>query len=206
MLAVLLTGAVRPASWREPKPPQADFFTAKAVLGATLDALRLEHEVLRIVEGAPFLHPARRAHVRVAGQDAGWIGELHPRVAARWDLEGVACFELDLAVVTHAAVSAAEFRDLTSFPAVRQDLAVTIDRDVSAGAVVALVREAGGTELRQAEVFDVYVGEQVGQKKSLALHLVFQADDRTLTDDDVAARRGAIVEALRVRLGAELRG
>ena len=207
MLAAVLTGRMRPESWREPHPPAADFFAAKAVLGAVLDALRLEWQVTAVAEGAPFLHPARRAHLVVEGQDAGWIGELHPRVAARWDLERVACFELDLAVVTHGAAGAPEFRDLASFPAVRQDLAVTIGRDVAAGSVVSLVREAGGPELRSVEVFDLYVGEQVGEgEKSLALRLAFQADDRTLTDEEVAERRSAIVAALRDRLGAELRG
>ena len=206
MLAVLLAGATRPVSWRDPQPPQADFFTAKAVLGAVLDTLRLEWDVSPTFDALPYLHPARGAWVRVAGQDVGWIGELHPRVAARWDLERVACFELDLASVTHAAVTVPEFRDLTSFPAVRQDLAITIDRDVPAGDVVWRVRGAGGPELRSVEVFDVYEGDQVrAGEKSLALRLVFQADDRTLTDEEVAARRAEIVKVLRAKLAAELR-
>ena len=86
---------------------------------------------------------------------------------------------------------------MITYPANRQDIAVVVAEDVEAGAIVAAAHEAGGAELREARVFDVYRGDQVGDgRKSVALHLVFQAPDRTLTDDDVAAlarpdRRGA---------------
>ena len=74
-------------------------------------------------------------------------------------------------------------------------------------AIVAVAREAGGDELRDARIFDVYRGEQLGEgRKSVAVHLVFQARDRTLTDEEVAATRERIVGALTNRLGAELRG
>ena len=69
------------------------------------------------------------------------------------------------------------------------------------------VRTAGGRELREARVFDVYRGAQVGEdRKSVALHLAFQAPDRTLTDDEAAALRERIVAVLAERFGAELRG
>jgi phenylalanyl-tRNA synthetase beta chain len=205
-LAALLAGRLRPVSWREPEPPQADFFAAKAVLGAMLDALRLDWEVRLIGEGAPFLHPARKAHVIAGGHDVGWIGELHPRVAARWDLGRVAAFELDLAPLTHATTIPA-FEDLTSFPPVRQDLAIVVGAGVSAAEVLQEVRQAGGSMLRSAEVFDVYAGEQVGEGRvSLALRLVFGADDRTLTEEDVTGRRKKIMKALQKRLDADLRG
>ena len=204
-VGALVTGRLRPVSWRDAQPAQADFFAIKGVLAALLDALRLDWGVE--AGTAPFLHPARGARVLVGGADVGWIGELHPRVAARWDLDRVAAFELDLAAITHAAVAVPEFVDLTSFPAVRQDLAVVVDAGVPAADVVREVRVAGGPMLRSAEVFDVYTGEQVGEgRASLALRLVFQADDRTLTEDEVTARRKKIVKALQNRLGAELRG
>jgi phenylalanyl-tRNA synthetase beta chain len=204
-LGALLTGALRPVSWREPHPPQADFFAAKGVLAALMRALRVEWSAEPGSE--PFLHPARGARVLVAGAPVGWLGELHPRVAGRWDLERVAGFELDLALVLAAADTAPEFHDLVSFPAVRQDIAVVVGEEVPADAVLAEVRNAAGPTLRAVEVFDVYRGDQVGEgKASLALHLVFQADDRTLTDDEVDARRKKIVTALKNRLGAELRG
>ena len=98
------------------------------------------------------------------------------------------------------------YEDVITFPAVRQDVAVVVDEDVEAGTIVAVAREAGGAELREARVFDVYHGDQVSEgRKSVAVHLVFQAPDRTLTDEDADAARARIVTALRERLGAEPR-
>jgi phenylalanyl-tRNA synthetase beta chain len=204
-LAALVTGALRRPTWREPGPPRADFYTAKAVLAALLDGLRVAWRVERGAE--PFLHPGRAARVVVGGEPAGWLGEVHPAVAAAWDLETVAGFELRWAAVEAAATPVPRYEDLTSFPAVRQDLAVIVADDVAADEVLAVVREAGGSLLRAAEVFDVYRGEQVGSgRASLALRLEFRAGDRTLTDDEVARRREKMVSALAERLGGELRG
>jgi phenylalanyl-tRNA synthetase beta chain len=97
--------------------------------------------------------------------------------------------------------------DLTTFPALLQDIAVVIGDDVPAAEVERVVRESGGDLLRGASVFDVYRGEQVGEgNKSLALRLEFRADDRTLTDEDVAERRAGIERALDDQLGGKLRG
>jgi phenylalanyl-tRNA synthetase beta chain len=203
-LGALLTGRLRPASWGEPDPASAGFFTAKAVLEALARALRVPLAVERARE--PFLHPGRAARVLAGGELAGWLGELHPRVAARWDLGVVAGFELDLGVLLRAALDP-RYEDLTSYPEVRQDLAVVVPDEVPAARVVEVVREAGGRLLRAAEVFDVYRGPQVGEgRASLALRLAFRANDRTLTDEEVAGRRERIVRALHEHLGGELRG
>ncbi len=98
------------------------------------------------------------------------------------------------------------YEDVISFLAVREDIAVVVDEDVAAGEVVAATREAGGPELREARVFDVYRGEQVpAGRKSVAIALVFQSSERTLSDEDAAALRGRIVQELAERFGAELR-
>ncbi len=209
MLGALLTGAVRRPTWKESQPPQADFFAAKGVLAHLLDTLRVEW---RVEPGAePFLHPGRSAQVLVCppgGGDevvVGWLGELHPSVAADWDLERTAGFMLDLNVVIAAVPGPALYEDYTSFPEVRQDLAVVLDDTVPSAEVVRIVREAGGPLLADAEVFDVYRGAQVGEGKvSLAVRLAFRSPERTLTDEEVAQRRGAIEEAL-AGLGGSLR-
>jgi phenylalanyl-tRNA synthetase beta chain len=93
-----------------------------------------------------------------------------------------------------------------TYPANRQDIAVVVAEEVEAGAIVDVARGAGGDELREARIFDVYRGDQVGEgRKSVAVHLVFQSSERTLTDDDAAAARERIVAALRERFDAELR-
>jgi phenylalanyl-tRNA synthetase beta chain len=205
-VGALLTGRMRPPSWRDPEPPAADFFAAKGVLEALMRALRVPFRV-EPTSAEPFLHPRRGAAVLVGDEPAGWLGELHPSVAAAWDLEGVAGFELDTAVVVAAATLTPRYEDLTSFPSVRQDLAVTLPEDVPAARALAVIRAAGGPLLAGADVFDVYRGPQVGEgRASLAVRLEFRAPDRTLTDAEADERRAAIVAALADQLGGELRG
>jgi phenylalanyl-tRNA synthetase beta chain len=203
-LAALLTGAVRPATWREPSPPCADFFVAKGVLTGLLKELRADWEVERSSE--PFLHPGRAATILIDGQAAGWVGEVHPLVAAAWDLtDTVAAFELDLDAVPEPATVI--YEDVTSFPEVREDLAVVVSDEVSAARVAEVVRRSGAPLVRSVEVFDVYRdAERIGAGNvSLALHVIYGAPDRTLTDEEVAHRREAITAALAEQLGGRVR-
>jgi phenylalanyl-tRNA synthetase beta chain len=156
----------------------------------------------------PFLHPGRSASI-LAGDERkiGWIGELHPLVAREWDLDAAAGFELDVDVLAELTDGVlATYADVTSFPAVLQDIAVVAPSDVSAATVEATVTQAGGDLLAATGVFDVYEGEQVGEgNRSLALRLEFRAPDRTLTEDEVVERRNAIVAALE-QIGGQIRG
>ena len=146
-IGALLTGAMRPPSWRESEPPRADFFTVKAVLAALLDTLRVPWSVEPARE--PFLHPGRSARVLIGGEPAGWIGEIHPAVARAWDLERRRRLRArprrDRA---RGAATVPRYEDVTSFPAVLQDRAWWFAPDVAAADVLATVREAGGALLR----------------------------------------------------------
>ena len=98
------------------------------------------------------------------------------------------------------------YEDVITYPAIHQDIAVAVDEEVEVGALVDAAREAAGPLLREARVFDLYRGEQVGEgRKSVAIHLTFQSPERTLTDEEAAELRGRIVGALAERFGAELR-
>jgi phenylalanyl-tRNA synthetase beta chain len=155
----------------------------------------------------PFLHPGRTATV-VAGDERtlGWVGELHPSVAADWDLDGgAAAFEIDFDLLAEIAPPPARYRDVTTYPPVVQDIAVVVAEEMPAAEVEAVVRAAAGPLLDRLELFDVYRGDQVGEgNKSLALRLEFRSPERTLTDEDVAEARAAIERAL-AELGAKLR-
>jgi phenylalanyl-tRNA synthetase beta chain len=206
-VAALLTGAVRPPTWLEASPPTADFFAAKAALAGLLDALRVEWGVQVAETPEPFLHPGKAAQILVAGELSGWIGEIHPQVAAGWELsDPIAAFELDLDAVAQR-VHATRYRDVTSFPEVREDLAVVVADAVSAADVTAVVGRAGGSLLQSVEVFDVYRDpSRIGPGNvSLALRLSFRAPDRTLTDEEVAAQRQKISAALSDQLDGRVR-
>ncbi len=212
-LGVLLSGALAPRSWRG-APPRADFFAAKALLAALLERFHVDWSVQE--ERWPFLHPGRSAAVlaraprdpRAPGAPVrlGFLGEVHPTVAATWDLERSATFAIDLGRLAAAAPETVAFRAFGSVPSLRRDIAVTLPDGVAAAEVLDRVRVAGGDVLDDVEVFDVYTGAQVGAgRRSLALALTFRAQERTLTDDDVAPVRERIVTAL-AGLGGELRG
>jgi phenylalanyl-tRNA synthetase beta chain len=194
-----------PGGWRTPALP-ADFYAVRALLEGLLEAAGLSWWA---EEGRrPFLHPGRAASI-LSGNERkiGWLGEMHPLVAREWDIAGpVAGFELDVdAVVELSAGAPATYGDVTSFPAVLQDLAVVVAEGVSAADVIEAVRTGGGELLADVSVFDLYRGPQVGEgNKSLALRLEFRAPDRTLTDEEVAQRRAAIERELS-RIGGRLR-
>jgi phenylalanyl-tRNA synthetase beta chain len=202
-IASIATGALRPASWRG-EAVGADFFSVKAVLEALTRQLGAATEVVPGEE--PFLQPGRSGRVLVEGEDAGWVGEIHPLVCRQWDLDAAAGFEVDLApLVAASPVGDETYDDVISYPAVNQDVAVVVDESLPAAEIRAAVLEGGGELLRSAEVFDIYRGEQVGEgRKSLALRLSFRAADRTLTDEEVAERRKAI-EAAVEKIGGSLR-
>jgi len=204
-LGVLLSGPIAPRSWREAgERRQADFFAAKALLGELLDHFHLDWSVS--AADWPVLHPGRNATVHAEGQPFGFLGEVHPLIAESWGLERTASFAVDLGRLAAAAPEVTAFQAFGAFPALRNDIAVTLPAGVAAAQARARGRDAGGQQLESAEVFDVYSGEQVGEgRRSLALALTFRSLEGTLTDEDVAPARERIVTALQ-GIGGELRG
>jgi phenylalanyl-tRNA synthetase beta chain len=181
--------------WRVAGVVQGAYTDVKGVVETLYGALGIE---LRVERGAhELLHPGK-----AAATDAGWLGELHPTL-----LEGTwGAFELDLATLVDAAADVIVYEDVLSYPAVLQDVALAVAEDVEVGALVDAAYDAGGELLREARVFDVYRGDQVGAgRKSVAIRLSFQSSERTLTEDDASEIRGRIVAALTDRFHAELR-
>ncbi|MDQ2983400.1 MAG: phenylalanine--tRNA ligase subunit beta [Actinomycetota bacterium] len=176
---------------------QGDFFHAKGVVETLLEALKIEPRFERESSPPQLFHPGKTAKV-----EAGLVGELAPTV-----LEGAwSAFELDLGTLVAQAPELVVYQDVITHPGVRQDLAFAVDEAVPAGELIDAAREAGGPELSEIRVFDVYRGEQVGEgRKSIALAIVFRSPERTLSDEDAAALRDRIAKALSERFGAELR-
>lgn len=190
------TGEALPEEhWHVAGIAQGGLAEAKWAVEQVYAALGVEPSFERAAE--PFLHPGKSAQTA-----EGRLGELHPTL-----LEGTwGVFELDLDALAAAAPQAVAFEEVSPYPEVRQDLAFVVDEDVPAAELVAAIREAGGPELRELAVFDEYRGEQIGAgRRSLAFRVVFASHERTLTDEDVAPLRSAIVEALGGRYGAVLR-
>ena len=202
-LAAITVGPLGPPAWRGEDPAQ-DFFVLKGVIEALARGVGAQPEFTPGAE--PFLHPGRAASLSFGGVRAGWLGELHPAVAAEWDLPAAVAFEFDVAPLLDMASTGDEvYEDLLTHPALLQDLAVVVPEDVPAERVRETVLNAGGELLRSAEIFDLFRGEQVSEgHKSIAVRLEFRAADRTLTDEEVAPVRAAISDSLEA-IGGSLR-
>ena len=197
-VGVVLAGTIRPAGWNVPEV-RAGFFEAKGL-------------VERLVPGAsfvpaarPFLHPGRTAVVRVGAEEVGWVGELHPGVAEKFELDGwpVAALELDPAFCRPDPEP--RFERFVNVPAVARDLAVLVEERKPVGDMLRAIRFLPSSVLTEVRVFDVYAGSQVpAGHKSVAFGFVFQGE-RTLTDEEVDAEVGHIVASLEESFGARVR-
>jgi phenylalanyl-tRNA synthetase beta chain len=203
-VAAALTGPLQQGVNTESR--QADLFDAKGAVEALMDGLAIGGWRLGDPAGRP-LHPARSAWVLVGGDRAGFVGELHPRLAERFDLPArVALFELDASLLSTHASRTVSYREVPRFPPVRRDLAFVVDSAAPAGEVKDEIAGAVRDLVDSVILFDVFTGPPIPEgKKSLAFSVDFRAPDRTLTDReaDEAVRR--IAEALADRFGAELR-
>ena len=203
-LAVEAMGST-PGHWQPGRRPY-DFYYLKGLALAVFRVLGLpEPEMLPST--FPAFHPGRTASVLLDGTPAGFLGELHPSLLAEWGLTGpVAALELDLAVLWGKASGSLRYRPWARVPSVERDLAVVVSRTVPAGAVLDVIRRSGGALLQSASLFDVYEGDKVApQARSLAFKLVFRAEDRTLTDEEVNGAVQNVVSGLASELQAKLR-
>jgi phenylalanyl-tRNA synthetase beta chain len=211
-VAGVLSGLREPAGWWGPGRP-ADHTDAIDAVRLVAETLGVELVVDADPEHAPW-HPGRCARFRtVDGALVGHAGELHPTVVAAHALPARACaFEIDLDVLLAAAPhAAAAAREVSTFPVAKEDVALVVPAEVPVADVLDAVRtgaaaSTAGDVLESARLFDVYTGEQVGEGlRSLAFALRLRAADRTLTADETAAVRAAVVEEAERRFGATLR-
>jgi phenylalanyl-tRNA synthetase beta chain len=154
----------------------------------------------------PGYHPKRSATLRRGKQVLGCVGEIDPRVLAQNQINtSVACLELNLSVLLAESPRIATAKTVSRFPRSDFDLAFTVPNSQSAGAVMKALRQAGGSELVDLELFDVYRGAGLpDNSRSLTFRLCLQASDRTLTDAEVTAIRQKCLDAA-AKLGALLR-
>ena len=208
-LCALLTGPREPASWLAgAEPPGFDFYDVKGLAEGLLAGLGVEQVTWEPGE-QPAYHPGRFAHVLAGGETLGMVGELHPRVAAAFDLppQPICALELDADALLRHWRDDRQMDGLSSHPPIYEDLAFVVAEAVPAEQVRALIAQTGQPLVREVALFDLYRGEQAGAgRKSLAYALTYQADDRTLTDGEVAKVRGRIIKRLNKELDAELRG
>ncbi|HSJ81727.1 MAG TPA: phenylalanine--tRNA ligase subunit beta, partial [Thiobacillus sp.] len=198
-LGGLVYGDALPEQWGAPSR-RVDFFDLKGDLerlfGHGLDARRGTH---------PALHPGQCAELWVDGQSIGWVGALHPRLVQAFDLAAApVLFELDSQVLAQRGLP--RHAVLSRFPQMRRDLAFVLDAHTPAGELLTALREASAGFVRSVDVFDDYRGKGVPEnQKSLAIRVVMQDTERTLTDQEVDEAVQKLVSAARRQCNASLR-
>ena len=183
------------------------FFTLKGELEAIFTGLRIQKATYAAVSDNPSYHPGRCAKVTISGVDVGYIGQIHPLVAANYDMDAeVYCAEIDFEKLFALQLPEPTYAPLPKYPAVTRDIAIVCDESVTVGQAQDVITKAGGKLLRNVRLFDIYRGANLGEgKKSLAFSLSLRADDRTLTDEDSESTISKILTALKDSLGATLR-
>jgi phenylalanyl-tRNA synthetase beta chain len=198
-LGGLAYGDALPEQWGAPSR-RVDFFDLKGdlerCLGEAVDTRRGSH---------PALHPGQCAEVWLDGRAIGWLGALHPRLVQAFDLAvAPVLFELDADAFARRALP--RHGGVSRFPQVRRDLAFVLPSQTPAGDLLAALRAAAPAQVRAVEVFDEYRGPGVDPgQKSLAIRVVMQDTERTLTDHEVEDAVQKLVDAAQRQCAASLR-
>ncbi|MCI9658231.1 MAG: phenylalanine--tRNA ligase subunit beta [Lachnospiraceae bacterium] len=184
-----------------------DFFTMKGVVEEFLDRLGMnKKETYDPKSGKPFLHPGRQAAILYDGTQIGYMGEVHPTVAASYGIGDRAYVAvLDMPSIVEQATFDRKYEGIARFPAVTRDISMVVPKDVMVGQIEEIIAVRGGKILESYELFDVYEGAQIQEGyKSVAYSIVFRAKDKTLEDAEITAVMKKILNGLQ-SLGAELR-
>ncbi|MCH7737583.1 MAG: phenylalanine--tRNA ligase subunit beta [Chloroflexi bacterium] len=203
-VAGVLAGLRHEPSWLE-DDSLLDFYDAKGVVELVLDRLGVAATYEPIDD--PGFHPGRCAVIKASEAVLGMVGEVHPVVMERLGLDSpqVAVFELYLEPVLAAMPSSQQqFEPLPRYPSATRDLALVMPSDVEAARVTQLILRH--EDVDRAELFDIYAGENIAEgAKSLAIHVYFQAKDRTLTNEEVNRSLDGLLRTLERELNAKLR-
>ena len=205
-VAGLLTGRRNPIAW-DTDNAMVDFYDAKGVLERFLSAVGVQKYTVE--RGEHFaMHPGKTAFFKKGRDVIAILGEIHPTVAANFGIgQSVYVFEMDAETLLRYRKKKAAIKPLPKYPASTRDLAILVDAGLTTAEIERVIAKKGGSYFRGATLFDVYEGKQVGEgKKSMAFHLHFQSDDKTLTDEEVDAAFAAILQAAEEQLHAQLRG
>lgn len=180
-----------------------DFFIIKGVVEEILDYLGYANRYSFVLpkKGIKEFHPGQVAEINVNGEILGIIGRIHPEISR----EPVYVFEINLDKLLAKKVSKMKFKEISIYPNIKKDIAIMIDKNITADEISKVIKKAGGNLLVKYEMFDVYTNATLGNQKSVAYSLTFGSNTKTLTDDEVNPILEKIIENLEKTLKAELR-
>ena len=186
-----------------------DFYKLKGIVLALLDKLGYDEKRVSFTvseQTNEMLHPNKSADIAVDGKFIGKIGVIHPTCRRKYDLDDNVMGELNLSALFAAKPAKVRFTSVARYPAVSYDLAMIVSEDVTAEQIVKVIKKAGGKLLKETEIFDVYRGANIPDgQKSVAVKVVYQSAEKTLSEDDIMPHHTEIISQLRKALGATLR-
>ncbi len=208
-VAALLSGNMTSQSWRGGETP-VDFYTAKGVLEVLIGQMTSVFPTFEPVQNSVLFHPNRSATIKLGLKEIGTVGEIHPFIKSSVldTIEPVVFFTLNLeALKKYERAGVVKYRTLSKFPGVELDLALVIDKHTNSSALMDNMKHVAGPLLVDLYPFDQYEGDNIPQgKKSLAYHLTLQSPERTLLDTEVVEIRTKVIQALKEKFNADLRG
>ncbi len=180
-----------------------DFYIIKGVAEEILDFLGYGNRYSFVMpkEKIPEFHPGQVAEINVNNDIVGLIGRIHPEISK----EPVFVMEINLDKLLAKKVSKMKFKEISIYPTIKVDIAVILDKSITADEISKVIKKAGGSLLVNQEMFDVYTNPVLGDKKSVAYSLTFGSNNKTLTDEEINPVVDKIVEALEKNFKAELR-
>ncbi len=184
-----------------------DFFYIKGVVEHVLNTLGVEGSEFEPLSNIPWMHPGRTAAVEIRGEQIGYVGELHPKVAKNYGIgTRVYVAVLDEAKLVEAANLVKAYKPLPKFPAVVRDISMLVNENVYVRDIEKVIEANGGDFLENIELFDVYKGGQIQEgSKSVSFSITFRAENRTLVDNEVNFVMSDILSSLKNEFGAVLR-
>jgi phenylalanyl-tRNA synthetase beta chain len=180
------------------------FFEAKGIIDLLLNKMGISNIWYDEYQPTPeeseieIWHLKRSAEIKTDNEEIGFLGEISPKILEKLEIEGrVVVFDFDFEKLKNLASEEHEFRPLSKYPAAIRDLAVLVPSETKVEEVLNKIEIAGGSLVRDVDLFDIYEGEEIEEgKKNLAFHIIYQAEDRALSSEEIDKIQEKIIESL----------
>ncbi len=208
LLSIACTGTYYTSSWQQ-TTKEYDFYVVKGWIEKIFDQLGIEstrYKLVRIEGDQKSYHPGRTALIKIQNKVVGVIGQIHPAMEKKYDVKNVYVAELNLDELLALPTGKVAYKEIAVYPTVSRDIALVCNKEVLADQLINVIKREGKKLLKEAKIFDVYEGEHVDEgKKSIAISLVFQDVNKTLSEAEVNKALNRILAGLEKDCGAILR-
>ena len=200
-IAILMKGSYLVNEWQH-TTTKCDFYTIKGIVENLLDYLGFKNRYTFEVAEIPEMHPGMSAKILLDREPIGIIGRVHPS----YKKDEIYVSEISMTSLYNKQIKPIKFKEASKYPEIVKDMAFVVKKDVTAGELLQQIKKSGGRLLTDVDIFDVYVGENIGNdEKSVAFSLTFSDSNKTLSDNEVMEVFNKIISDVEIKVGAQLR-